>query len=85
MAESSSSSSVSERPTTQTKTAQQEKEEHLHCSTMGVPKKPRKLLAEVCHLSVFHFLPFFLETMFNYLIKLKLRKIYLKIIIIPFM
>ncbi len=71
MAESSISSSVSERPTTQTKTAQQEKEEHLHCSTMGVPKKPRKLLAVVCHLSVFHLSPFILKQFFKFSINLK--------------
>ena len=61
MAEISSSSSVSERTTSQGKTDQQEKEEPLRCSIIDVPKKPIKLYAEVCHLSVFHFLNFILK------------------------
>ncbi len=78
MAESSSSSSVSERPTSHRKPGQQEKEESHQCSLMVLPKNPRKLTAEVCHLSRIHFLPIILKLFFTYSIKLPLRKIYPK-------
>ncbi len=45
MAASSSSPSVSERPTSPRKPAQQEKES---TTSIALPKKPRKLTAEVC-------------------------------------
>ncbi len=70
MAERSSSSSVSERPTCPVKAAQQEKEESHQCSLMALPNNPRKLPAEVCDLSHFHFLPiilnYFLTIYLNY-------------------
>ena len=61
MAESSSSSSVLERPSSPRKPGQQEKDESHQCSIMALPNKPRRLTAEVCHLSRFHLLPFILK------------------------
>ena len=78
MAASSSSSSVSERPTCPVKAAHQEKEESHQCSTIGLPNKPRMLTAEVCNFRVFHLLHFNLKLILNYLINLKLRKIFPK-------
>ena len=61
MAESSSSSSVSERGPCPRKAGQAEKEAPLHCSAIGLRNYPRNLNAEVCPLNVFHLFPFFLK------------------------
>ncbi len=58
MAASSSSPSCSERPTSPGKPAQQEKET---TTSMALPKKSIKLIAEVCHLRDFHLLRFLLK------------------------
>ncbi len=61
MAESSSSSSVTERGTSPRKPAHQEKDEFHQSSIMALPNNPRRLPAEVSDLSHFHFLPIILN------------------------